>query len=432
MKITHLSLKIEKIALQTPFVTALRRVESVDNVIITLHTDTPLIGEGAAPATKAITGEDLKSISQTIEKTIFPLLRNQTFELKTLLEVTHQACKGNSSAKAAVEIALYDLASKNRDQSLVEFLHGTACKLQTAVTISLNEPDIMSDDAAKAFARGFDILKIKVGSNDGQDIQRIKAVSNAAPQAKLLVDANQAWSLETSLNIINALKDAKIELIEQPVKGKDIEGLKQITQQSSIPILADEAVFTFEDAKKVIEQQAADLINIKLMKCGGISKAIEIIEYCQAHHVKCMMGSMLEGPVSINAAAQLVMAYPEAFSYIDLDSPLLYKKIPACSGLKFFNNSFTLERCEPYSLYMLQCSDGTYYTGIAKDVEKRIIEHNSSPTGAKYTRNRRPVTLVYEERHTSKSAALKREIAVKKMTRIKKEKLVKSRFIDGE
>ena len=424
MVITGLSLKIEKIPLRTPFITALRKVDSVENIIVMLHTDTPLLGKGAAPATKAVTGEDLKSISGTVKNMIFPSLYKQPFDLKKLISLTHSSCKGNSSAKAAVEIALYDLASKFKDQNLVKFLGGGPKELKTAVTISLNEPDTMARDASIAFAKGLRILKIKVGGKDGKDIERIRAVRKSVTEAELLIDANQAWSVEESLNIISAVENLGIALIEQPVTGDDIEGLGLITRQSSIPILADEAVFTLEDAKKVIERQAADMINIKLMKCGGISKAIEIIGYCRTHKIKCMMGSMLEGPISITAAAELVMAYPEVFSYIDLDSPLLYKNIPTGSGLKFFNNTLALEQYEPYSLYILQCSDGTYYTGIAKDIEKRIIEHNNSPQGAKYTRSRRPVELVYEERHRSKSSALKREMELKKMPREKKEKLI--------
>jgi len=424
MRITAVTLEIEEIPLRTPFITALRRVDNVENVRITIHTDTPDIGYGAAPATKAITGEDLQTISKTIKTVIAPKLVGETFDLPGLLAIVHNCCQGNSSAKAAVDMALHDLGAAAENSSLVRFLCAEPKSLQTAVTISLKTPEEMAKDTSEAYARGFGILKIKVGGRDGLDIARIKAVREAAPEARLLIDANQAWNVQESLEIIRAVTPLKIELIEQPVPGSDIEGLKRITQQSGIPILADEAVFTLEDAKKVVESKAADLINIKLMKCGGISKAIEIIEYCRKNGVKCMMGSMLEGPTSIALTAQLVMAYSDAFSHIDLDSPLLYKKIPTGTGLQFFNNILTLEEDDFYTLYILQCADGTYYTGIAKEVEKRVYEHNHSPKGAKYTKARRPVKVVYEEKHRSKSSALKRELEIKKMTRNQKERLV--------
>jgi len=424
MTITDITLVKEKIPLKTPFITALRRVENVENIRVTIHTDRPFIGHGAAPATKAITGEDLDTISRTIKKVITPRLIGKTFDLPLLLETLHLCCPGNSSAKAAIDMALYDLASMVEEKSLVAFLGAAPRPLQTALTISLKSPEEMAKDAASAFGRGLTVLKVKVGGGDGLDITRLKAIREAAPEARVLVDANQAWSVEESLTVIQAIEALEIELVEQPVVGDDIEGLKSITRQSSIPILADEAVFTLEDAKRVIAEGAADLINIKLMKCGGISKAIEIIEYCQSRDVRCMMGSMLEGPTSITLTTHLVMAYPDAFSHIDLDSPLLYKKIPTGSGIRFFNNTITLEEDDFYSVYILECADKSLYTGIAKEMERRVDEHNNSPKGAKYTKARRPVRLVYEERHRSKNSALKREIAIKKMRKAQKEKLI--------
>jgi len=424
MIITAITLEVEKIPLKTPFITALRRVDDVENIRVTVHTNTPNLGYGAAPATKAITGEDLKSIAKTIKQSIAPQLVENNFELAQSLAILHNSCKGNSSAKAAVDMALYDLAANANNQSLVQYLKASPHPFQTAVTISLKDPEQMAEDAISAYGRGLVIVKVKVGGRDGLDIKRLEAIREAVPEARILVDANQAWSVEESLATIKAITPLNIELIEQPIIGSDIEGLKTITKQSTVPILADEAVFTLEDTKQVIAEQAADLINIKLMKCGGISKAIEIIEYCQSKNVKCMMGSMLEGPTSIALTAQLVMAYSDAFSHIDLDSPLLYKKIPTGTGLSFFNNTISLEENDYYSVYILECADNTLYTGIAKEMGKRVDEHNNSPKGAKYTKARRPVKLVYEEKHRSKNSALKREMAIKKLSRSQKEKLI--------
>ena len=122
------------------------------------------------------------------------------------------------------------------------------------------------------------------------------------------------------------MKDIKIELIEQPVIADDLAGLKKITQISPIAILADEAVFSLEDARRVVESKSADMINIKLMKCAGVTKAVEILEYAREMGVSCMLGSMLEGPYSINVALHLAMVYSDVIKYIDLDSPLLYKE----------------------------------------------------------------------------------------------------------
>ena len=198
--------------------------------------------------------------------------------------------------------------------------------IQTDITISFNDKERMLADAKKAVLAGMDILKVKLASDINHSIEVTKLLSKELPSAKLLIDANQAWSLEDSLFYVKSVKDIAIELIEQPVKAEDLNSLKIITNASTIPILADEAVFSLEDVKKVMESKSADMINIKLMKCGGVSKAIEILEYAREHHIKCMFGSMLEGPYSINAALYLAFNYRDVIKYVDLDSPLLYKE----------------------------------------------------------------------------------------------------------
>lgn len=338
-----MTLQRVKTPLRTPFVTARRRVESVEEVVVTLRTDEGVVGMGAAPATKAVTGEDLDTIEMTLSHTLRPLLLHQPFALTALLQTLHGCCENNSSAKAAVDMALYDLAAQEAGKPLYTYLGGDYAPFKTAVTISLKSPFEMAADTKVAVARGLDILKIKVGGADGEDVERIRAVRNAAPDAALLVDANQAWSVEESLAVIKAVENLNIELIEQPVAATDIEGLRTLTAQSPVPILADESVFTLEDARRVITTKAADLVNIKLMKCGGISKAIEIIGYCEDHGVPCMMGSMLEGPVSIAAAAHLMMAFRESFAYADLDSPLLYRSLPQESPVRFSANILEIE-----------------------------------------------------------------------------------------
>ena len=153
-------------------------------------------------------------------------------------------------------------------------------------------------------------------------------MAEALPAARLLVDANQAWSVRETMAVIDAVADLPIALIEQPVAAADLEGLKEVNDRSPFPILADEAVFNAEYAKRVLDAGAAGLVNIKLMKCGGIAGAIDIIDVCRSYGINCMLGSMLEGPVSITAALHLAAAHPDIFEWIDLDSPLLYRSLP--------------------------------------------------------------------------------------------------------
>ncbi len=339
MRIVDIKITEESIPLKTPFITALRRVDAAQFIQVKLRTDDGLCGIGEAPPTKAITGEDMESITSTIRDSIAPRLFHRPFQSMDEAQVLlHESCKGNSSAKAAIDIALYDLFSQQAGQPLYAYLGGSEHPVKTDVTISLNDPQTMAADAGKAVKNGFDILKVKVGAKDGKDIERIRAVRKAVPEASLLIDANQAWNETETLEVIEAIGDLNITLIEQPVPAEQLESMQCITTKSSIPILADESVFTLEDAKKAIETKAANMINIKLMKCGGIYKAIEVIRLCEANGIECMLGSMLEGPTSIAAAAHLAMVYPRTICCLDLDSPLLYRSVPKKSPVIFRGN----------------------------------------------------------------------------------------------
>ncbi|MCD4668198.1 MAG: dipeptide epimerase [Sulfurimonas sp.] len=323
MKIISIQTELKNIPLKTPFITALRRVENVEFVRVTLACGNGLTAVGEAPATKAVTGEGLEDILDSISKVRDSLIFHMPEEA---LEILHNSNIG-SSAKAALDMALVSLIAQEKNQKLYEYFGAKkSIKLKTDITISLKSPSAMLEDSILACGDGMDILKVKLGEDIAHAIEVTKSISAKLPHAKIIIDANQAWDVQNSLEYIKAVKNCKLELIEQPVIASDIEGLKTITQNSHMPILADETVFTLEDVKKIVESKSADMINIKLMKCGGVTKAVEILEYAREKNIKCMLGSMLEGPYSINYALHLAMAYSDVIEYIDLDSPLLYKE----------------------------------------------------------------------------------------------------------
>ena len=335
MKITNIETQRRNIALKTPFITALRRVESVEFVRVKIETDKGFIAYGEAPATKAITNEGLDDIVASIEKLQIIMMKKTPQEMLTLL---HLHTDIGSSAKAALDMAFVSLLAQEKGVPLYAYLGAKeSVVLESDITISLNAVQTMLHDAKKAYQEGMEILKIKLGSDIQHAVAVVLSLAKELPKAKLLIDANQAWSVEESLFFIEAIKECKIELIEQPVIAKDLDGLKQITEATSIPILADEAVFTLEDVIRVHQNGCADMINIKLMKCGGVTQAVEILNYARAHGIKCMLGSMLEGPLSINAALHLAIAYDDVIAFLDLDSPLLYKE--ASDELEFVYNA---------------------------------------------------------------------------------------------
>lgn len=325
MKIVKITTEVKSIELKVPFKTALREAYEVSFVRVSVEYDSGFVVYGEAPATKAITGEDIDDILESIKS-----VRESFIGLapKECIEILHTK-KIGSSAKAALDMAFVTLMAKEKNIALYDYFGAKDLSpLKTDITISLNGVSVMLADAKKAFSQGFDILKVKVGSDIKDAIEIVSNISQELSGVKIVVDANQAWDLQGSLEFIDAMGSFEIELIEQPVVASDLESLKKITAYSQIPILADEAVFSLEDAKNVIEQKYANMINIKLMKCGGVTKACEILEYARKNGVKCMLGSMLEGPYSINIALHLAFAYRDIIKYIDLDSPLLYKTMP--------------------------------------------------------------------------------------------------------
>jgi len=325
MKIANITLTQEKIALKTPFITALREVKDVEFIRVKVLCDDGSFAYGEAPATKAVTGETLESIHENIFSIKEHFIAK---EPAIALELLHQTNIG-SSAKAALDMAFVFLFVKQEGKSLKEFfgIEDTRA-VKTDITISLGSAEVMLADAQQALREQKNILKVKLGSDIVHAVTVTKLLSRKLPHATLLIDANQAWNLQESLLYLREIQNCKIELIEQPVAAADLESLKKIKEASYVPILADESVFTLADVKNVVQYGCADMINIKLMKCGGVSKAVEILEYARKHKLKCMLGSMLEGPYSINAAIYLAFAYRDVVQFVDLDSPLLYKELP--------------------------------------------------------------------------------------------------------
>ena len=252
---------------------------------------------------------------------------------------------GASSAKAAADMALWDLYGQLYRVPVYKLLGGARNRIVTDITISVNAPEEMARDAVHAIERGYDCLKIKVGANPTLDVERLRAVRQAVgDEICLRIDANQAWQPKQAVRILNQMQEQglKLEFVEQPVKAYDLEGLKYVTDHSYVPVLADESVFSPRDAMKVLEQRAADLINIKLMKCGGIYNALKIASAAEIYGVECMIGCMLEAKISVNAAVELACA-KQIFTRIDLDGPVLCSEDPILGGALFEEKQIVFE-----------------------------------------------------------------------------------------
>ena len=213
-------------------------------------------------------------------------------------------------------------------------LGGRRSEIETDLTVSVNSAEEMVQDSLRAVEQGFRILKIKVGRDGEGDVARMEAIRRAVgPDIRLRVDANQGWSAKQAVRIIRAMEDKglDIDLVEQPVKAHDFAGMQYVTAEVATPILADESVFSAEDAIRLIEGRAADLINIKLMKTGGIYGALRICAIAETFGVECMIGCMLESKIAVSAAAHLAAA-KGIITRADLDGPSLCSEDPYEGG----------------------------------------------------------------------------------------------------
>lgn len=347
MKITEVRLGILSVPLRVPFKTALRSVSSVEDVIVEIHTDSGQIGYGEAPPTGAITGDTTGAIIGALRDHIIKtIVGKDVDDFENLIQAVNKCIVKNTSAKAAVDMALYDLYGQLYQIPVYKLFGGSREKIVTDITISVNDPEIMAEDTKNAVDRGYDTLKVKVGVNPDLDLARLTAVrATAGPDKCIRIDANQAWTPKQAVRLLNQMqeKGLDIELVEQPVPAHDFEGLKFVTQRSYVPVLADESVFSPEDAVKIMQMGAADLINIKLMKCGGLYNALKIATAAELYGVECMIGCMLEAKISVNAAVHLACA-KKIITKIDLDGPVLCSEDPILGGSVFNEKEITVSK----------------------------------------------------------------------------------------
>lgn len=339
MRIRSIETQLVAVQLIKPFKTALRTVHTAYAVYVKVTCDDGRVGWGEAAPTHVITGESIGSITYAIEEVIAPQLigidiRNR----ERLFRMLKRSVVRNTSAKAAVDMAIHDLLGQLTEMPLYQLLGGYRQELETDFTVSVNGPAEMADDAERYIADGFDVLKVKVGIGEmSDDIARIQAIRDRVGNSpKIRLDANQGWNAKEAVRAIGMMEDAglAIELIEQPVLAADVEGLKYVTDHTLTPIMADESVFSTKDALRILQLRAADLINIKVMKSGGIHEALKINALAESYGVECMAGSMIETKLGITAAAHFAASQPNITRF-DFDAPLMLAKDIVAGGIVY-------------------------------------------------------------------------------------------------
>ena len=345
MKISNIRTSSLKAPLKNPFITSLRRVDALEDLVVIIECDDGSVGYGEGAPTPVITGETMGSMIAAIEYITPYIIGIDIEDFDIILNNIHSAILKNSTAKSALEIALYDLKAKSMKQPLYKMLGGTQTTFKTDITISMGEIEKMISDSLDAVNLGYDTLKIKIGDNPKKDVERIVAIHDALDEnIKLRLDANQGWTAQESVTLLHALekRDIITEFIEQPVAADDIDGLRYIKERVKTPVLADESIFSVKDARKLLEMQAIDYVNIKLAKTAGITQALELADISAEFGVKCMIGCMLEGPISVAAGVHVASAKADIITMLDLDAVSLLSSHPATTSIVFNESEITL------------------------------------------------------------------------------------------
>lgn len=344
MPITAVRTHRVSVPLHTPFVTALRRATTAESLIVEIVDEDGRAGYGEAPQIWQVTGDSLAGSQSCVDDMLGPLLLGRDpDDLVTRCREVGRAVAENHSAKAAVDVALHDLAARRAGLPLVRLLGGTATEVPTDVTLAAGEPAEMGAAAATRVREGFTVLKLKVGTDAAGDLARIRACRAAAPESLIRLDANQGWTAREAVRVIRGVEDAGlgVEFVEQPVPRWDLDGLAWVSARVDTPIMADESVFGVRDLTEVIRRNAADLVNVKLTKCGGLAPARTLLELARAHGLGVVVGSMMETHVGVGAAAALVAAYGTT-AVSDLDAAWWLAESPVEGGIAYAGGTITL------------------------------------------------------------------------------------------
>jgi len=338
MPIAEVRTHLLRVPLHTPFVTALRRTTVVETLVVELVDSDGRSGFGEAPQVWQVTGASIAGARACVTEVLAPLLTGRDpGDLVARTAEVRRAVAGNEAAKAAVDTALHDLAARQLGVPLVRLLGGTTLRVPTDVTLAAGDADDLAVTASQRVRDGFRVIKLKVGADAAGDLARIRAVRAAlGPGVRLRLDANQGWTPREAVRIIRDAEDAglDLELVEQPVPHWDIDGLAWVSDRVDVPIMADEAVFGVRDLVEVIRRRAADMVNVKLAKCGGIGPARTLLELAAAYDVGTIVGSMMETGIGVGAAASLAAAYGTTATP-DLDAAWWLASSPTAGGLRY-------------------------------------------------------------------------------------------------
>lgn len=325
-KIVSVSVEPLDLPLAEPFEISLGTKHDASNVLVRVETADGVTGYGEAAPIPPVTGETQATVIEAARAIADIVEGRYTGAYRDVIRDVRHSFPKTPSAPFAVETVILDAYCREREIPLSELFGGTPESVETDLTIPILPPAEAASRAESAAEEGYNHLKIKGGNDVSEDIERVVAVREGAPDATLKVDANQGWTPKDTSLFADRVAECGIdlELIEQPVPATDVTGLADARDRIDVQIAADETVFTPQDAVRVITENAADIINVKLGKSGPLAAA-DIVAIARGADLELMIGCMLESAIGIHTSAHVV-AGSGAFSYVDLDGNRFIEK----------------------------------------------------------------------------------------------------------
>ena len=327
MKITDLKIEKFHVELTEPFKIAFAEIHHTESLLIKITTDEGIEGYGEAAPFAPVTGETTEGCLSVLQMFRQGLTGMNPMDIEKVHVMMDGLVHGNGSAKCAVDIALHDIKGKVMGEPLYRVLGGYQDTVQNDITIGISTPEKMAASAAHYVKdMGYRILKIKAGIDPEEDLRTLALIrQEVGPDVRLRVDANQGYDIAKAEFALEGMKKYGIEAVEQCLPDWDLEGTAYLhSMVSGIQLMLDESIHTPKDAARACRLNAADIFNIKLMKCGGLYRGLQISTLAENFGKTCMVGCMLETKIAITAGLSLVAARKN-ITEADCDSFMYYK-----------------------------------------------------------------------------------------------------------
>src|SRR5436305_4225921 len=320
------------IPLLEPFSISTGTTSDARNVLITIVLEDGSTGYGECSPFTPSTGETQETALAAAQGCAELIKGRDAAHWRSLSRLIRSVYFSQGTAIAGMEMALLDALTRSYGIPLYVFFGGAGTSVETDMSIPIVSPERGYDLAKETVTRGIRSIKIKVGGDLREDVARVEAVREGAPNVGLMLDANQGYTANEALICLEALdnRDIRTMLMEQPVHTGDSEGLRYASQHSAVTSAADESAYSAANVAHLIEMGAVNVVNIKIMNPGFV-EALDIAAVCRANHIQLMIGAMMESRLAIAAAAHFVAGLG-GFRFIDLDTPMLLAEDPFTGG----------------------------------------------------------------------------------------------------